>query len=770
MPSLRIRSTAALIRTTAQLQVRWLKPAIGLILMLPLGCSGPPSGELAPSHDLLSELAAAEVISEISSIDFASPEAPRYLVAGWSGIGSGVETQEKKPRKFTWATGEESIVEFPLVQRRGIELVFTCRPFLFPEAPVQTVAIQLNGREVDRLRLAPGIGTYRVSLTADHLVLGSNRLRFVYGYSRRPREVLKGSADERSLAVAWYEIRLESGSEPGPSAPRVDADGALVIPYGVQIDYYLSVAPPAELRVGSSVALGSADGQLEILVREEGRDEQRRAVVRAGTKPAAVPLTGSPGADSPRIVRLSLRAYAPGRTTAADAVALVRPTIWSRPASDRPRETPPSRVEVPAGAPRRPNVIIYLIDTLRADHLGCYGYDRAISPAIDAFAEEAILFENAIAQSSWTKASVASIFTGLWPVQHGAVRHPHKLSAAAVTLPEMLREAGYHTAAFVANPNVTDRFGFDQGFDEFNYLLRKSHNPSHQMTAAVVEWLQKRREPQPFFLYVHNVDPHDPYAPPDAYRRQVAPEVPERFAREVSPIFRDLLRGRRQLTPEILAHLEALYDADVATNDHAFGTLLDYLKEKGLYRDALILLLSDHGEEFNEHRHLRHGRSLHGESLRVPLILKLPAGDSDRGGRVAAAVQHIDVLPTLLSHLDLEVPAHLRGRDLLAAAALEPVPIFSYLHLDGPARVSVRDGRWKLILRYDGGRFYRSRLYDLASDPAEQHDLAGDRPVRAGYLASAMRRLLEADHVLASEEAIVDERIRKDLQALGYVP
>jgi len=732
-------------------------------MLLP-GCSGPPGGELELSHDLLRELAAAEVISEIRSIDFASPEAPRYLVAGWSGI----DAPEKTPRKFIWATGEESILEFPLVRRRRLELVFACRPFRFPEAPVQTLAIRLNGHPVDTLRLAPGIGTYRVSLPADQLVLGNNRLRFAYGYSRRPREVLKGSADERSLAVAWYEIRLESGSESEPSGPRIDAGDQLVIPYGVQIDYYLSVAYPAELRVGSSVALGRADGQLEVLVREDGRDEQRRASLRAGTKGAAVPLDGSPGGDSPRIVRLRLRASAPGPTTAADAVALVRPAIWSQPATRPPPETPPARPEVRPGAPPRPNAIIYLIDALRADHLGCYGYDRAISPAIDAFAEEAILFENAIAQSSWTKASVASVFTGLWPAQHGAVRHPHKLSAAALTLPEILRAAGYHTAAFVANPNVTDRFGFDQGFDEFTYLLRESHNPSHQMNAAVVEWLEKRSASRPFFLYIHNVDPHDPYAPPGAYRRQVAPEVPEGFAREVSRIFRELLRGRRQLTPEILAHLEALYDADVATNDHAFGTFLDHLKEKGLYRDALILLLSDHGEEFNEHRHLRHGRSLHGESLRVPLILKLPAGG--RGRRVEEAVQHIDILPTLVTYLGLEVPADLRGRDLLAATALEPVPIFSYLHLDGPARLSVRDGRWKLILRYDGDRFYRPRLYDLVSDPAEQHNLAGERPVRAGYLASLLRRQLQAEQVLASEEAIIDDQIRKDLQALGYVP
>ncbi len=719
-----------------------------------VACSGEPGAELALSHDLLAELPAADVISEVAHLDFTRDAARRYLVSGFSRREPG----RGELLSFLWAEGEESLVELPLVRRRDLTLVIDGRPFVLEDGTRQTVTVHLNGHELESLELRQRRDTYRVALAKEHLVVGRNRLRFTYGYARAPSEVRKGSTDDRRLAMAWYSLGVEPGPETDPGEPRADGE-VLFLPYGTAVDYYLALGPRAELRVDGWQRRGG--GELVVAVREDGRDEEVRAVFREGSEPTTVTLDDT---GEPRIVRLSLRAAAEGATSDGDGVVLRRPAIYSL--ADESEPAAAHAAETPA-VERRPDVFLYTIDTLRADRLGCYGYERPISPAIDAFAAEAILFENAVAQSSWTKASIASVFTGLWPVDHGAMKRPQKLADEALTLPEILRDAGYQTVAFVANPNVSDRFGFDQGFEEFNYFTRKDDTPSDELTAAILDWLDARQDPRPLFLYMHHVDPHDPYSPPPEFRRRHAAGVPPRVVRDVRRIFKDLASGRKKPGPEIIGHLEALYDADIASNDHAFGEFVRYLKEGELFDDALILFQSDHGEEFYEHEHFRHGRSLHVESLRVPLVLKLPG--SREGRRVAEPVQHVDVLPTLLVYLGLPVPANLEGRDLLAAGGVEPRPIYSYVHLDGPARVSVLDAGYKLIQRLDGDSLSRPQLYDVEADPEEQRNLAAELEVRTGYLASLLRCRLKSGRGLVGEEAVLDEETLRDLQALGYL-
>lgn len=717
-----------------------LRAACGAALLL-AACAGEPGAQLARTDDLVAELPAADVVSEIHHLDLTQGAPREVLVAGFSEGPS-----------FLWAEGERSLVDLPLVRRRDLTLWIDGRPFPLADGTSQTVTVSLNGHQLETFEMTPGRGTYRVALPEERLVAGRNRLRFAYGYARAPSEERPGSTDDRRLAMAWYSLGVEPDG-PAPGEPRADED-TLFLPYGSAVDYYLALGPRAELRVEGFQRRGA--GELEIAVREDGHDEEVLAVLREGSKPGPVALGGS----APRIVRLSLRAVADG--TDGDGVVLKRPAVYAAVAATEP--------DAPRGMPtaeRRPDVFLYTIDTLRADRLGCYGNPRALSASIDAFAAKAILFENAVAQSSWTKASIASVMTGLWPVAHGAMKRPQKLADEALTLPEILRDAGYQTVAFVANPNVSDRFGFDQGYEEFHYFTRHDDTPSDELTATILAWLDERDDPRPLFLYMHHVDPHDPYAPPPRFRRRYAAEVPAKVARDVRRIFKDLATGRKEPEGRIVDYLEALYDGDVASNDEAFGDFIGYLKEKGLFKDALVLFQSDHGEEFYEHQHFRHGRSLHAESVHVPLVLKLPGNHPGR--RVREPVQHIDVLPTLLSYLGLPVPPHLQGRDLLAAGGVPPRPIFSYVHLDGPARVSVLDRGYRLIERLDGDVLSRPQLYDVAADPQELHNLASERTVRTGYLASLIRRRLSSEKGLVGEDAVLDDEVLKDLQALGYL-
>ncbi len=753
---------------------RWttLLTAVALTAVLGSGCTE-QRDEWRQTHDLMAELPAAEWTAELASLELGTPESRRYLVSGWTTN----ETERGSQRPFVWGKGSESVLEFPIFRPRDLELSFECRPFTFPGAPAQTVTVELNGQEVGRRRLAHRLAERRIGLPRELLRLGENRLRFRYAYSRSPRQAT-GVRDRRELAVAWYGLRFE----PASAVPqtRLDPEAArLFIPWGAQVDFYLELAPASELLAEEWRFRGAGQGRLQVLLREEGGDEELVAELGEAPRNGRVALPG----DATRVARLRLRALPrddpPDEAMRPDAgIVLTRPRLGSAAPFSRATVASRSPGEAPIAAPPptgRPNVIVYLIDALRADHLGCYGYPKAVSPAIDAFARQAVLFENAISQSSWTRSSVASIFTGLWPLTHGTNRRNQVLSDAALTLPEILRDHGYRTAAFIGNPNVSGAFGFKQGFDDYKCWIGDPVD-GMEVTEAALAWLDEHAgEGRPFFLYLHTIDPHSPYDPPAAYRERFAPEVSEPGRYQPRRLRNRARSGRGELTDDLLAGMLGLYDAEIAFNDDAFGALRDGLEARGLFEEAVILLLSDHGEEFHDHGRLEHGQTLFDESLRVPMILKL--GAAGPALRLKQPVQHVDVLPTLLDALGLPPPAAMEGDSLLGriaraggSAPAGPRRVFSYLHLEGAARVSLIDGDWKLIQHRAGDHLIHPQLFDLSHDPLERTNLAGQRPLRTRYLTAAMRhRLLAEGPRLESEETLIDGNLRRVLEALGYL-
>jgi arylsulfatase A-like enzyme len=377
----------------------------------------------------------------------------------------------------------------------------------------------------------------------------------------------------------------------------------------------------------------------------------------------------------------------------------------------RLRETPRSDgLEAPSGPP---HVIVYLIDTLRADHLGSYGYARETSRVLDGLAAEGVLFENAFAQSSWTKASVGSLFTGLFPSRHGAVRRDHRLRDDVLTLAELLQQHGYQTAAFLSNPNVLPIFGFDRGFgDVFDIESISRGGTADEVHAAVYEYLDQRVEGDdtPLFLYIHSRDPHGPYDPP--------PPFQERF-----PV--------RSAPSDAGYHLEemlAAYDGEIAFNDHEIQSLLERLRRAGIYENAVIAVMSDHGEEFLDHGSWSHGQTLYEEQLRVPMIIRLP-GAQRAGSRIREPIRVIDFLPTLAAFLNLELTDEIDGQSflplLLGQDATSYTPtFFSELNLDGRVIRSLTRGRFKLIDQRLPLSEAGLKLYDLSEDSGEQNDLS----------------------------------------------
>jgi len=417
--------------------------------------------------------------------------------------------------------------------------------------------------------------------------------------------------------------------------------------------------------------------------------------------------------------------------------------------------------------PRRPNIVLYVVDTVRADRLGVYGYEKPTSPRLDAFAAGAVLFENAYAQSSWTRPAVASLFTGLLPPAHRTVGRRSVLPEDALTLAEILAANGYEGMGLVRNPNVSRAFGFAQGFARFR---SEDRDRDETMLERVRLWLDEREgSGQPFFLFLHAIDPHGPYDP--------APEFEEMFEAGGAPAHyrtvRYLLRlnrGEVEPGPGTAEALSRLYDAEVAQNDRAFGELLDELSVRGLGEDTAVIYVSDHGEEFAEHGRWEHGLSLYEEVLRVPLVMRLP-GVPPR--RVEAPAQHVDILPTLLGYLGIEAPPT-DGRDLLAARRRgdDPPDVYTHLDVDGHRAASVIRGHYKLVLPQSPSQGTDPMLFDLEADPGELEDIAADRPEVVERMLGLLAERNLAGEIESAEEIEddqLDENVRRRLRALGYV-
>ena len=420
--------------------------------------------------------------------------------------------------------------------------------------------------------------------------------------------------------------------------------------------------------------------------------------------------------------------------------------------------TPPDKSP---NEPTRPNMLVYVVDALRPDSLGCYGNQEVETNAVDALARDGVLFENAFAQSSWTRPSMATILTGLYPGAHGVLGREHRLSPHLTLLPEILRRYGYRTGFITTNPNVGSVFGFDQGWDMFQELYERRDEGrvrstelitrSDAVTDAAVAWID--RVTQPFFLVILAVDPHWPYEPLEPFDRYV-PEA----------------SGDRERT-------KGLYQGEVAANDDAFGQLLAYLNDRNLYDDTTIVFTSDHGEEFWEHGERGHGRTLYEESIRVPLVIRsLHAGPMTGGRRMDQPVQSVDIVPTLLTLAGLPLPSPLDGKPIVTPPSEAP-PVFARLLHDSHNLAAIRDYPWKLIWDRSTEEML---LFNLEEDPGEKTPVTSRHKDVAARLADqlfehAARNLDRRESLGESggsetvDEETLPDNVRKTLKALGYV-
>jgi arylsulfatase A-like enzyme len=462
-----------------------------------------------------------------------------------------------------------------------------------------------------------------------------------------------------------------------------------------------------------------------------------------------------------------------------------------------------------ARAEARPNVLLILIDTLRADHVSAYGYPRATTPTLDALAGEGVLFTHAFAQSSWTKPSTASLLTSTYPTMHQMNLDQSKLADSAVLLHEVMRAHGYETATLSGNPWITPEYGFDQGVDYFYsvyderfarvtllmmalrrvnrlfdpkatvYNLVKRRVQGELSTtkrddllgAEAARWLARPRT-RPAFLYLHLMSPHHPYDPPPPFDRAFV-KNPQNPPVTVYPrkSFYFYQQGDR-LPPEKFDDMVGRYDGDILFVDTVLGKLMTRLRELQLLERTVVIVTSDHGEEFYDHENWGHGHTVYNELLRVPLLARFPA-KLPRGSRIDEPVMSVDILPTILDLANVASSATFVGRSLVPLMeggtwAHSPEAFSELLYRYGQGR-SLVQGEKKLIETIVGDD-RRTLLYDLKVDPHETRNIRDGLPETATY----ERRLAEVrtwseQHRLDTAEANVSDDMKGRLKALGYV-
>jgi arylsulfatase A-like enzyme len=414
---------------------------------------------------------------------------------------------------------------------------------------------------------------------------------------------------------------------------------------------------------------------------------------------------------------------------------------------------------LPAGCTRgtgeRPNVLLIVLDTVRADHLSCYGYPLPTTPRIDELAAAADRYATVESTAPWTLPSHASMFTGRPTFQHGAdagrgsdgqIFDGRALAPEHVTLAEALRGAGYRTAGFVANPiYLSPAYGFQQGFD--HYAVERL--PAGAMCGQLFHWLDEQDGERPFFAFVNLMDAHRPYnvAPlPEGAGAGLPPPAPDAPLELLDALVLQVLGSDQPPDPDHVARVVSQYDHGVAWCDWAVGRIVAELRARGAFDDTLVIVTSDHGEYFGEHDLVEHSKDVYQEAIAVPLVVKRPGQST---GRVLQERATLADLPALVfSHLPRELRER-HGAHFPAASAQRPILAeLRYTRrkdLDSPwgarflrERHALYADRYKFILSSDGAH----ELYDLSSDPREERNLVAEKGPLARALETRVRAIL----------------------------
>lgn len=689
-------------------------------------------------------------------IDFGTSARLKYTNGNWNSGWHGELVEEGVPVS-TFGKTARLFVPIEGSQPRQLRI----RGKAYAAGPLITY---LNGKTLKEVRAKPADGyvEWVVPLPADQVVRGENAILFRATRTRPVR------GKNRSFAIDW--VRVEEVGAPEPAGRvavgSVDAGGAarpaLRLPAGAQVDWFVEVPKGASLLFsGTSLA---RDGSLRVTTASDRKGTDRSFTLGQTWSAQRVPLATLQG----QVIRARFRNTGDS-DIALSGVRVVRKT---------------GAIAQPGNKAR--NVVVLLIDTLRASKLAVYNdRTRVKTPAIDEFANQGTVFERSQSPENWTKPSVASVLTSLHPATHGTKQDASKLPRSALMLSEVYKKAGFKTGSFIANGYVSNAFGFDQGWDHYtNYIRERKNTNASNVFGEAAAWIEKNKD-QRFFAYIQTIDPHVPYDPPDKYLKMYDPAP---YSGKVQNRRTHLMLDDAKKNPKKYAftkrdkeRIEALHDGEISYHDEHFGQFLEKLDALGLSDDTLVVITSDHGEEFQEHGSWGHGHSVYQELLGVPLLFRWP-GAIPAGQRVGPVVSTMDIGPTVLEATGVPIPKEFEGRSLMGFMRgdwpMGPYVAFSDF-LDH--RRVIRGGDWKLIIRGNLSQV----MFDLANDPWEKNELSGrDTPIAQRYLRTLHGQFLgaadrgrwlaptksgAAQKKLDQEKQQMTPELCRQLVALGYI-
>ncbi|MBX3272987.1 MAG: sulfatase [Sandaracinaceae bacterium] len=710
--------------------------------------------------DLLALAHLADVDHHGLYMDFGTPARMHFTMGRWhSGFLRDVTAGE---RDFT-RIGTDARAWFHLDRPRAATMRVRGRA-----VGSSTVVVYLNGQPAGQIRFSgTTVEDVDVPIEASALRAGENGLML----RAATTQTVEGEAVAAEIDAIWWLPGEVPAGELSPPRYRALVEDvavggasrrAVVLAAPSTIRWYAEVPEGGRLALGFG-APGAGERTIRVTVTPEGGEARvlHEGAVGAAWQDRVLELEGLAG----QVVRVEVAAEGEGR------VALSGPAIVV-PLPDAPLAEAQAR-----------NVVVLLIDTLRASKLRVYNpRSRVRTPTLDAFAAEAAVFEQAQSPENWTKPSVASILTSLTPMTHNTKEQSSSLPQSALMLSEVLQQNGFTTGSFIANGYVSDRFGFHQGWDHYtNYIRENRSTEAQNVFREALAWIRANRDRR-FFAYIQTIDPHVPYDPPDEIVNEYHPGPytgPIR-PRSTGNQLEDIKAGRLTPTPADIRRLEALHDGEITYHDREMATFVAGLRELGLYDDLVFVVTSDHGEEFNEHGSFGHGHSVFQELLHVPFIVRWPNVIEPR--RIAPTVSTLDIAPTVLEAAGVAIPEEFEGQSLLATARgqLRAGPAIAFSDKLDDRRVATAAG-YKLVVR--GNLTWA--LFNLRTDPGEQRqiDSGARHPIALRYLRGLYGQHLGATNrgnwlhagtggesrVLPQAESQIDAELCRQLRALGYV-
>ena len=714
-------------------------------------------------EDLLALLHLADVYDSTGLfVDFGTAARPKYTIGNWNSGWQG-ESREGDARVSTF--GKTARLYLPAASKQPMQLRLRAKPYA-----TGALIVYVNGKTVGEARVSQGDGFREIviPISEDDIRAGENAIML------RATKTAQVRGKARSFAMDW--LRFEPSSAESAAVPRrvavedvsvgsVDRR-AIVLAPGAQVDWFVEVPTDGTLVFGSGLDAQSS-GVLVLQIDSDGAaGSTQRLDARAAWSDQQVSLKQPTG----KIARVRFRNEGTADVALSDA-RIVRRTGEAL------------VIDEPAR-----NVVVLLIDTLRASKLQAYyPKTRVKTPTVDTFASEGTLFERSQSPENWTKPSVASVLTSLHPATHNTKQDASKLPKSALMLSEVYQKAGFQTASFIANGYVSNAFGFDQGWDHYTNYIREARNTTASNVFGEAEgWIEKNKDGR-FFVYIQTIDPHVPYDPPAKFLEMYdsLPYNGQVQNRRTHLMLDDAKKNPKKyaFTKRDKEHIEALHDGEISYHDEYFGKFLTKLRELGLDENTLIVVTSDHGEEFQEHGSWGHGHSVYQELLGVPLMFRWP-GVIPANTRIGPVVSTLDIGPTVLEATGVPIPDQFEGRSLLGFMRGDwpQGPYVAFSDFLDHRRV-IRGGDWKMIIRGNLSQV----IFDLEHDYWEQKELDGsNHPIAQRYLRTLHGQFLGAEdrrHWLAGstgsssqkkpglteEKQEMTPELCRQLVALGYI-